>query len=101
VATGRREITQAYAVRQFERHPDVAGLRWWSTLEASWIHVMLFDRALDAVNVLGVRLLAVDDEVRDHRRGTPRPERRRTRRPSAAQPASTAPIRPSASSASA
>jgi hypothetical protein len=63
VATGRREITQAYAVRQFERHPDAAGLRWWSTLEASWIHVTLFDRAVDAVNVRGVRPLAVDDEV--------------------------------------
>ncbi len=32
-ATGRRRITQAYALRQFERHPDAAGLRWWSTLE--------------------------------------------------------------------
>lgn len=63
VATGRREITQAYAVRQFERHPDAAGLRWWSTLEASWIHVTLFDRALDAVSVRGVRILAVDDEA--------------------------------------
>jgi hypothetical protein len=63
VATGRREITQAHAVRQFKRHPDAAGLRWWSTLEASWIHVTLFDRALDAVNVRGVRILAVDDEA--------------------------------------
>jgi len=63
VATGRRGITQAYAVRQFERHPDAAGLRWWSTLEASWIHVTLFDRALGAVNVQGVRILAIDDEA--------------------------------------
>ena len=63
VATGRRETTQDYAVRQFERHPDAAGLRWWSTLEASWIHVTLFDRALHAVTVRGVRPLAVDDET--------------------------------------
>jgi len=63
VATGRREITQAYALRQFERHPDAAGLRWWSTLEASWIDVTLFDRALDAVNVRDVHALAVDDEA--------------------------------------
>lgn len=63
VATGRREATQAYAVRQFERHPDAAGLRWWSTLEASWIHVTLFDRALGTVIVRDVQELAVDDEV--------------------------------------
>ena len=63
VATGKRPVTQAYAVQQFERHPDAAGLRWWSTLEASWIHVTLFDRALGAVAVLGVRALAIDDEA--------------------------------------
>lgn len=63
VATGRRRVTQAYAVQQFDRHPAAAGLRWWSTLEASWIYVTLFDRALGAVRVRGVRSLAVDDEV--------------------------------------
>ncbi|MGI8412048.1 MAG: RES domain-containing protein [Solirubrobacteraceae bacterium] len=63
VATGSRRVTQAYAVRQFERHPDAAGLRWWSTLEASWIHVTLFDRALRVVSVRNVRMLAIDDEA--------------------------------------
>lgn len=63
VATGRRAITQAYAVRQFERHPDAAGLRWWSTLEAGWIHVTLFDRALGGVTVQSAHALAVDDEA--------------------------------------
>lgn len=63
VATGRRATTQAYAARQFERHPDAAGLRWWSTLEAGWIHVTLFDRALDAVSVRSVRALGVDDDA--------------------------------------
>lgn len=63
VATGHRGATQAYAVRQFEHHPDAAGLRWWSTLEASWIHITLFDRGLSAVNVQGVHLLGVDDEA--------------------------------------
>ena len=63
VATGRRPVTQAYAVRQFERHPDAAGLRWWSTLEASWIHVTLFDRALRAVTVQSVQALGVADET--------------------------------------
>lgn len=63
VATSRRMITQASALRLFERHPDAAGLRWWSTLEASWIHVTLFDRALGAVSVQNVRALSIDDEV--------------------------------------
>lgn len=63
VATGHRDITQACAMRQFERHPHAAGLRWWSTLEASWIHVTLFDRALGAVTVRSMHTLTVDDEV--------------------------------------
>lgn len=63
VATGRRGVTQALALQQFERHPESAGLCWWSTLEASWIHVTLFDRALSMVTVQGVHPLAVDDAV--------------------------------------
>ncbi len=63
VATGRREVTQIYALRQFERHPDAAGLRWWSTLEASRLHVTLFDRGLGALTVQGVHALAIDDEA--------------------------------------
>jgi hypothetical protein len=62
VATGRRAATQAYASRLFEAHADAAGLRWWSTLEASWINVTLFDRAAPALSVRGVRLLAPGDE---------------------------------------
>ncbi len=63
VATGRRSVTQTYAVQQFERHPESAGLRWWSTLEASWIHVTLFDRALGAVTVRRVQPLSIDDDA--------------------------------------
>lgn len=63
VATGRRSVTQAYAVEQFERRPHAAGLRWWSTLEASWINVTLFDRALDALGVKSVHALGADDET--------------------------------------
>lgn len=63
VATGRRAVTQAYAVGQFERHPDAAGLRWWSTLEASWIEVTVFDRALPQLSVHQVRTLTIDDEA--------------------------------------
>lgn len=60
VATGHRQVTQAYAVRLFGGHPDAAGLRWWSTLEASWIHVTLFDRALGSVTVQNAHPLALD-----------------------------------------
>jgi hypothetical protein len=65
VATTRRSATQAYAARLFEAHPEAAGLRWWSTLEASWINVTLFDRASRSLTVRGVRPLATgDDDVR-------------------------------------
>ena len=50
VATGRRAVTQAHAAQLFEAHPAAAGLRWWSTLEASWINVTLFDRAAPALS---------------------------------------------------
>jgi hypothetical protein len=63
VATGRRSVTQGYAVAQFERHPEAAGLRWWSTLESSWIQVTLFDRAVGALTVHEVRTLTIDDQT--------------------------------------
>lgn len=61
VATNQRSVTQAYAVAQFERHPKAAGLRWWSALEASWIQITLFDRALAELRLDHVRTLSVDD----------------------------------------
>ena len=65
VATTRRARTRGDAARLFDEHPDAAGLRWWSTLEASWINVTLFDRARGRLHVRGVRALAAtDDEVR-------------------------------------
>jgi hypothetical protein len=60
VATGQRSVTQAYAVAQFERHSEAAGLRWWSTLEASWIQITLFDRAIGELRVHSVQALSVD-----------------------------------------
>jgi hypothetical protein len=45
VATRARSVTQEYAARLHETRADAAGLRWWSTLESSWINVTLFDRA--------------------------------------------------------
>ena len=62
VATGQRRVTQAYAVQQFERHPEAAGLRWWSTLEASWFQVTLFDRAVGRMTLQSVRELTLDEE---------------------------------------
>jgi hypothetical protein len=46
VATRRRTTTQAYAERLYDTHPEASGIRWWSTLESSWINVTLFDRAV-------------------------------------------------------
>jgi hypothetical protein len=65
VATIRRATSQAYAARLFDAHPQSAGLRWWSTLEASWINVTLFDRAEPMLGLGPVRPLdAADEEVR-------------------------------------
>lgn len=61
VATQDRARTQGDARRLHERHPSADGLRWWSTLEASWINVTLFDRAAGALSVRERRELALDD----------------------------------------
>ena len=61
VATRQRSLTQDLALRF---HADgAAGLRWWSTLEASWINVTLFDSAAPALGVADARELAIDDPV--------------------------------------
>lgn len=77
VATGVRRDTQRMAAALHRARPRRLGIRWWSTLEASWIHVTLFERALahtsiaeapeplrvdhatvrEAAEVLGVRLV--------------------------------------------
>ena len=44
VATRRRSVTQKWAARIFRGRGSPWGVRWWSTLEASWLHVTLFDR---------------------------------------------------------
>jgi RES domain-containing protein len=65
VATGRRAVTQRDAARLFDSHRDALGLRWWSTLEAGWINVTLFDRAAGSLSARAVRPLdVVDDDVR-------------------------------------
>jgi hypothetical protein len=63
VATGERPVTQAYAADLYARHPDAAGLRWWSIFESLWTNVTLFDRAEDHLGVKDVQRLEVGDDV--------------------------------------
>jgi len=62
VATRARDVTQPQARALYERHPDAAGLRWWSTFESQWPNVTVFDRAAADLRLVSVRGLAVDDE---------------------------------------
>lgn len=62
VATRAREVTQPQARELYERHPDAAGVRWWSTFESQWLNVTLFDRAGSALRLASVRALDVVDE---------------------------------------
>lgn len=60
VATKERGVTQAHALDLFTRHADAAGLRWWSTWEALWTNVTLFDRAAAMIRVRDLRVLTLD-----------------------------------------
>jgi hypothetical protein len=61
VATRDRTTTQPQARRLHDRHPRVAGLRWWSIYEALWANVTVFDRAAPQLKVRAVRALTVND----------------------------------------
>ncbi|MEX1357272.1 MAG: hypothetical protein WD981_01475, partial [Gaiellaceae bacterium] len=61
VATGIRELTQPQALTLYRAHAEAAGLRWWSTHEASWINVTLFDRARTSLRLVEVRALTPED----------------------------------------
>jgi hypothetical protein len=64
VATRARDVTQPQALALHDRHVEAAGLRWWSTFEAQWLNVTLFDRAASALRLVSVRALeVVDDEI--------------------------------------
>lgn len=63
VATHERPRTQGDATALYQRHEAIAGLRWWSTFESQWANVTLFDRALDALEVEDVRVIALEDDV--------------------------------------
>jgi hypothetical protein len=60
VATNVRAVTQAYAARIFDEHSAAAGLRWWSTLEASLANLTLHERAADALHLLDVEQLTLE-----------------------------------------
>ena len=52
VATRRRKPTRRMALRLYEE--GVPGFEWWSTIEASWINVTLFDdRVAGRLQVIG------------------------------------------------
>jgi hypothetical protein len=63
VATRQRTVTQPQARELHDKHPDTAGLRWWSSYEALWANVTLFDRAALMLRTRSVRALTVDDPV--------------------------------------
>lgn len=63
VATGERARTRADAAELFDRHPEAAGLRWWSTFESQWANLTLFDRAANSLSVADARTLALEDEL--------------------------------------
>ena len=63
IATNDRPTTQAAAAQVFARHSKAAGIRWWSTIEALWPNVTLFDRAEELLEVEDVHPLELGDEV--------------------------------------
>jgi len=67
VATRARQTTRRWAAELFRTRPRHDGIRWWSTLEAAWLHVTVFDRALPRVEPVGAPepLRAVHAAVRE------------------------------------
>jgi hypothetical protein len=63
IATRDRRVTQAQALAFHDRRPSAAGLRWWSTYEAAWINVTLFDRVASRMRLHSVRALSLADPV--------------------------------------
>jgi len=63
VATRRRSVTQAQAAQIYAAHAGAIGMRWWSTLEASWINWTLFDRAAASLRLVELAELRVDDPL--------------------------------------
>lgn len=62
VATRVRSVTQPQALALFRRR-ETTGLRWWSSWEAQWANVTLFDRAAGLLRLASVRALTLADPV--------------------------------------
>lgn len=62
VATRTRTVTQPQALELY-RSGEAAGLRWWSTYEALWANVTVFDRAAPSLRTVAVRRLTVGDSA--------------------------------------
>lgn len=60
VATRLRRITQDQADSLYRSHPDAAALKWWSTFEASWAQLTVFDRAATQLDLGAIVELTVD-----------------------------------------
>lgn len=63
VATRYRAVTQPLALDLYRRHSDAAGLKWWSSWEAQWFNITLFDRATPILRVVSARELTLDNPV--------------------------------------
>lgn len=61
VATRDRSVTQPEALALYRRHPGIAGLRWWSTWEALWTNVTLFERPARAIRLVRAHELTLQD----------------------------------------
>jgi hypothetical protein len=63
VATRKRELTQEQAAEVYRSPPDAHGIRWWSTLESSWLNWTLFDRAAGSLGVAATEDLTVEHPI--------------------------------------
>ena len=65
VATRTRAVTQRWSLELWTRRPDAPGLAWWSTFEALWTNVTLFDRAVGRLRVVDLQPLTLTDPAVD------------------------------------
>lgn len=63
VATRNRGVTQSQALALYRAHRNAAGLRWWSSWEALWANVTVFDRAAPSLRLVDVEALTLDSPI--------------------------------------
>jgi hypothetical protein len=63
VATRDRGVTQPQALAFYRAHPDAAGLKWWSSWEALWGNVTVFDRAARSLRLVDVQELTLESPI--------------------------------------